>query len=219
MEEGEVEVLEQQKQGQTEGAGDQEAEGARDLVGGGAMRERLVGTMAIVETPSSIPEVQGALIHAHRVHLGLSPAARAILICPPLPCPVHPQLLLQRIPRHSPECQGGLCRGQLDLEVTPLASNLPGAPAGPKGLPWAPGRELGFKLLPRPQLQLLPQEGAGSPQHCHKGTPLALSQLESPLIVGSSLSSTRRVATGGTRGSTPITFGPPPRRSSGRPTA
>ena len=75
-------MLEQQEQGQTEGAGDQEAEGARDLVGGGVTGERLVETMAIVEIPSSIPEVQGALIHAHRVHLGLSPPARAILICP-----------------------------------------------------------------------------------------------------------------------------------------
>ena len=43
----------------------EQAEGARDLVGGGAMGERLVGTMAVVETPSSIPEVQGALVHAH----------------------------------------------------------------------------------------------------------------------------------------------------------
>ena len=77
-----MEVLEEEQRGQTEGAGEQEAEGARDLVGGGTTGERLVGTMAIVETPSSIPEVQGALIHAHCVHLGLSPAARAILICP-----------------------------------------------------------------------------------------------------------------------------------------
>ena len=77
-----MEVLEEEQQGQTEGAGEQEAEGARDLVGGGAMGERLVGTMAIVETPSSIPEVQGTLTHAHCVHLGLSPPARAILICP-----------------------------------------------------------------------------------------------------------------------------------------
>ena len=51
MEEGEVQVLEEKWQEQTEGA--------RDLVGGGVMGERLVGTMAVVETPSSIPEVQG----------------------------------------------------------------------------------------------------------------------------------------------------------------
>ena len=74
--EGEVQVLEQEEQQQ------EQAEGARDLVGGGAMGERLVGTMVVVETPSSIPEVQGALVHAHRVALGLSPSAKAILICP-----------------------------------------------------------------------------------------------------------------------------------------
>ena len=68
MEEGEVQVLEEEEQQQ------EQTEGARDLVGGGAMGERLVGTMAVVETPSSIPEVQG-------VALGLSPPARAILIC------------------------------------------------------------------------------------------------------------------------------------------
>ena len=62
MEEGEpeIQVLEQ------EGWQQERPEGARDLVGGGVMGERLVGTMAVVETPSSIPEVQGALIHAHR---------------------------------------------------------------------------------------------------------------------------------------------------------
>ena len=42
--------------------GEQEQpEGARGVVGGGAMGERLVGTAAIVETSSSIPEVQGLL--------------------------------------------------------------------------------------------------------------------------------------------------------------
>ena len=70
-EEGEVQVLEEER---TEGAG--------AMVGGGVMEERLVGTIAVVETPSSIPEVQGALVHAHRLALGLFPPARAILICP-----------------------------------------------------------------------------------------------------------------------------------------
>ena len=212
MEEGEPEIQVLEQEGQQQ----EQPEGARDMVGGGATGERLVGTVAIVETPSSIPEVQGALVHAHRVALGLSPLLRPFSSAPSLPCPIHPQLLLQGPPRHSPECQGGLCRGQPDLQVSPLVSNLPGAPAGPKGLPRAPGRELDLKLLLRPQLQLLPQEGAGSPQYCHKGMSLALSQLESLLIAGSSLSSPRRVATGGTRGSTPFTLGTPPRRSSGR---
>ena len=78
-EEGEVEVLE--KEWATEGAG--------IMVGGGVTEERLVGTMAVVDTrsttpghPSSIPEVQEALEHAHRVALGLSPPAKAILIRP-----------------------------------------------------------------------------------------------------------------------------------------
>ena len=179
------------------------------------MGERLVGTMAVVETPSSIPEVQGALVHAHRVALGLSPPAKAILICPlsSLPDP-PPAPSAEATPAFSRVSRRPL-QGAAGPSGFPLTSNLPGAPAG---LPRAPGRELGLKLLPRLQLQLLPQEGAGSPQYCHKGTSLALSQLESLLIAGSSLSSTRRVATGGTRGSTPITLGTPPRRSSGRPT-
>ena len=78
-EEGEVQVVE--KEWATEGAG--------IMVGGGAMEERLVGTLVMVDPrstkpglPSSIPEVQGALEHAHHVALGLSPPAKAILICP-----------------------------------------------------------------------------------------------------------------------------------------
>ena len=67
------------------------------MVGGGAMEERLVGTMAMVDPrstkpglPSSIPEVQGALKHAHSVALGLSPPAKAILICPLTSLPEPP---------------------------------------------------------------------------------------------------------------------------------
>ena len=213
MKEGEVQVLEEEEQQQ------EWTEGARNLVGGGAMRERLVGTMAILETPSSIREVQGALIHAHRVALGLSLPARAILICPlsSLPDP-PPAPSAEATPAFSRVSRRPL-QGAAGSLGYPLASNLPGAPAGPKGLPQAPGRELGLKQLPRPQLQLLPQGEAGSPQYCHRGTSLALSQLESLLTLGSSLSSIRRVATGGTRGSTPMQRGPPPRWSSGRPTA
>ena len=105
-EEEEVQVLEeeQQQQEQTEGAG--------DLVGGGVTEERLVGTMAVVDPrstrpglPSSIPEVQGALQHAHCVALGLSPPAKAILICPlaslPDPPPAHSAEVTQAFSRMS----------------------------------------------------------------------------------------------------------------------
>ena len=57
MEEGELEIQVLEQEGQQQ----ERPEGARDVVGGGAMGERLVGTMSVVETPSSIPEVQGLL--------------------------------------------------------------------------------------------------------------------------------------------------------------
>ena len=86
-EEGEVQVLEEE----------QTTEGAGAMVGGGVTEERLVGTMTVVDPrstrpglPSSIPEVQGALEHAHRVALGLSPPAKAILIRPLASLPVPP---------------------------------------------------------------------------------------------------------------------------------
>ena len=92
------------------------------------------------------PRDTGALEHAHRVALGLSPPAKAILICPlaslsdPSPAPSA-----EVTPAFSRMSRRPL-QGRLDLQVPPFASNLPGAPAGPKGLPWAPGRELGLKL-------------------------------------------------------------------------
>ena len=179
-------------------------EGPGSSVGGGVTEKRLVGTMAIVG-----PEVKGALEHAHRVALGFSSA-------PLLPCPIHPQLLLTQ--SFSRMMRRPLQKKAEHSGTTPFASNLPGAPAGPRGLPWAPGQELGPKQLPQSLHQLLPQGGAGSPQCYHRGILWVLYQLESLLTLGGSLIFLRRVATGGARGSTPMRPGLPPRRSCGKPT-
>ena len=119
------------------------------MVGGGATGERLVGTAAIVETPSSIPEVQGALVHAHRVALGLSPPAKAILIRP-----------LSSLPDPPPAPSAG---------ATPAFSRVLRRPlqgaAGPSGVPPcqqparsssrpqgpAPGSRQGARLKTTPQ--------------------------------------------------------------------
>ena len=80
---------------------EEELAGGEQSVGGGGTEERVVGTVAIVDQgstrtapTSSIPEVQGAINHSLRVSLGLSPPARAILICPlpalPDPPPAPP---------------------------------------------------------------------------------------------------------------------------------
>ena len=66
---------------------EEEAElaGGEELVGGGGMEERLVGTVAIVDQGSTRPaptssnsEVQEAIEHSLRVSLGVSPLARAV---------------------------------------------------------------------------------------------------------------------------------------------
>ena len=133
------------------------------------MGERLVGTMAVMETPSSIPEVQGALIHEHQVALGLSPPARAIF---------SP---LSSLPDPPPAPSA---------EATPAFSRVSSRPlqgaAGSSGYPPcqqparsssrrqgpAPGSGQGARLKTTSQAPAPapPTGGAGSPQYCHRGT-------------------------------------------------
>ena len=134
QEEGEVQVLEEE----------QATEGAGVMVGGGATGERLVGTMAVVETPSSIPEVQGALVHAHHIALGLSPPARAILICPlsslpdPPPAPsAEATLAFSRVSRRP-------LQGEAGFSGTPFHQQPARGSSRPQGP--APGSGQGARL-------------------------------------------------------------------------